>query len=77
MEQLNGFELAGRPIKVGLATAADHFNAQRSLDSDELDRTGVDLGTAGRIQLMARLAEGSLFYMFSFFVLDHTTYFPT
>ncbi|KAL0186588.1 hypothetical protein M9458_018258, partial [Cirrhinus mrigala] len=27
------------------------------LDSDELERTGIDLGTTGRLQLMARLAE--------------------
>lgn len=28
------------------------------LDNDELDRSGVDLGAAGRLQLMAQLAEG-------------------
>lgn len=61
MEQLNGFELAGRPIKVSNVT--DHSNAPlssgASLDSDELDRTGIDLGASGRLQLMAKLAEGT------------------
>lgn len=60
MEQLNGFELAGRPIKVG--TVADQgpvaAGYQRQLDSDDLDRAGVDLGASGRLHLMAKLAEG-------------------
>ncbi|XP_062266704.1 RNA-binding protein 39-like [Platichthys flesus] len=60
LEQLNGFELAGRPMKVGHVTErADGSSASSFLDSDELERTGIDLGTTGRLQLMARLAEGS------------------
>ncbi|XP_039971530.1 RNA-binding protein 39-like isoform X4 [Xiphias gladius] len=59
LEQLNGFELAGRPMKVGHVTErTDASTASSFLDSDELERTGVDLGTTGRLQLMARLAEG-------------------
>ncbi|XP_037632534.1 LOW QUALITY PROTEIN: RNA-binding protein 39-like [Sebastes umbrosus] len=58
LEQLNGFELAGRPMKVGNVT--ERGDASSSfLDSDELERTGIDLGTTGRLQLMARLAEGT------------------
>ena len=59
LEQLNGFELAGRPMKVGHVTerAAD-ATGQGMLDSDELDRSGIDLGATGRLQLMAKLAEG-------------------
>uniref|UniRef100_A0A8C6EJS1 RRM domain-containing protein n=1 Tax=Microcebus murinus TaxID=30608 RepID=A0A8C6EJS1_MICMU len=53
LEQVNGFELAGRPMK------ADASSASSFLDSDELERTGIDLGTTGRLQLMARLAEGT------------------
>ena len=30
-----------------------------NLDNDEMDRTGVDLGTTGRLALMAKLAEGT------------------
>jgi len=57
LEQLNGFELAGRPMKVGNVTErSDAFSS--FLDSDELERSGIDLGTTGRLQLMARLAEG-------------------
>nr|XP_046241149.1 RNA-binding protein 39-like isoform X2 [Scatophagus argus] len=60
LEQLNGFELAGRPMKVGHVTErTDASMASSFLDSDELERTGIDLGTTGRLQLMARLAEGT------------------
>ncbi|KAI2661430.1 RNA-binding protein 39 [Labeo rohita] len=60
LEQLNGFELAGRPMKVGHVTErSDASSASSFLDSDELERTGIDLGTTGRLQLMARLAEGT------------------
>ncbi|XP_062855323.1 RNA-binding protein 39b [Trichomycterus rosablanca] len=60
MEQLNGFELAGRPMKVGHVTERTDGSAASSfLDNDELERTGIDLGTTGRLQLMARLAEGT------------------
>ncbi|XP_061126217.1 RNA-binding protein 39b [Syngnathus typhle] len=60
LEQLNGFELAGRPMKVGNVTErSDASTASSFLDNDELERTGIDLGTTGRLQLMARLAEGT------------------
>nr|XP_004559015.2 RNA-binding protein 39 isoform X1 [Maylandia zebra] len=60
LEQLNGFELAGRPMKVGHVTErTDISMASALLDSDELEHTGIDLGTTGRLQLMARLAEGT------------------
>jgi len=61
MEQLNGFELAGRPIKVSNVTehANGPLSSGASLDSDELDRAGIDLGASGRLQLMAKLAEGT------------------
>lgn len=36
----------------------DASTASSFLDNDELERTGIDLGTTGRLQLMARLAEG-------------------
>ncbi|RWS05863.1 RNA-binding protein 39-like protein [Dinothrombium tinctorium] len=61
LEQLNGFELAGRPMKVNHVTERSDIIIQGPsiLDSDELDRTGIDLGTTGRLQLMAKLAEGT------------------
>lgn len=62
LEQLNGFELAGRPMKVGHVTErTDIVQGPSFLDSDELDRTGIDLGATGRLQLMAKLAEGTGF----------------
>lgn len=62
LEQLNGFELAGRPMKVGNVT--ERLDLQQTqgpsiLDSDELDRSGIDLGATGRLQLMFKLAEGA------------------
>ncbi|CAG4968086.1 unnamed protein product [Colias eurytheme] len=59
MEQLNGFELAGRPMKVGNVTERADGGANTRFDADELDRAGVDLGATGRLQLMFKLAEGT------------------
>lgn len=33
------------------------------LDNDELDRTGFDIGATGRLQLMAKLAEGECIHV--------------
>ncbi|XP_063769640.1 probable RNA-binding protein 23 isoform X3 [Pseudophryne corroboree] len=60
LDQLNGFELAGRPMKVGHVTERADGNTDVSfLDSDDLERSGIDLGATGRLQLMAKLAEGT------------------
>ncbi|XP_045472045.1 RNA-binding protein 39 isoform X2 [Harmonia axyridis] len=62
LEQLNGYELAGRPMKVGNVTERMDLQQQQGpsiLDSDELDRSGIDLGATGRLQLMFKLAEGA------------------
>ena len=58
MEQLNGFELAGRAMKIGHVTDRSE-NGGQSLDVDDMDRVGFDLGPTGRLQLMAKLAEGT------------------
>ncbi|XP_054164451.1 RNA-binding protein 39-like [Oppia nitens] len=60
LEQLNGFELAGRPMKVNHVTERQELIQGPSiLDSDDLERSGIELGTTGRLQLMAKLAEGT------------------
>lgn len=61
LDKLNGFELAGRSMKVGLGTERSETSwaGPGILDSDEMDRAGVDLGATGRLQLMAKLAEGT------------------
>ncbi|KAK6631887.1 RNA-binding protein 39 [Polyplax serrata] len=60
LEQLNGFELAGRPMKVGnVQERTDNIAGTSILDTDELDRSGIDLGATGRLQLMYKLAEGT------------------
>lgn len=59
LDQLNGFELAGRLIKVGHVTErTDNPQDVSLLDSDELERTGIGMTQTGRLQLMAKLAEG-------------------
>ena len=58
MEQLNGFELAGRPMKINHVT--EHLTGNHTyVDNDEMDRAGIDLGATGRLQLMAKLAQGT------------------
>merc|ERR1712140_122960 len=63
MEQMNGFELAGRPMKVGHVTenaaGGNYVQIKDGLDSEETDKTGIDLGATGRLALMAKLAEGT------------------
>ncbi|XP_071813275.1 RNA-binding protein 39-like isoform X2 [Apostichopus japonicus] len=62
LDQLNGFELAGRLIKVGHVTErTDNPQDVSLLDSDELERTGIGMTQTGRLQLMAKLAEGTNF----------------
>ena len=63
MEQMNGFELAGRPMKVGHVTdnasGGNYVQIKDGLDTEETDKTGIDLGATGRLALMAKLAEGT------------------
>uniref|UniRef100_G3UG84 RNA binding motif protein 23 n=1 Tax=Loxodonta africana TaxID=9785 RepID=G3UG84_LOXAF len=55
LEQLNGFELAGRPMRVGHAT--ERPDGGTDITFPDGDRE-LDLGSAGgRLQLMAKLAE--------------------
>lgn len=61
LEQLNGFELAGRPMKVGHVTERGDSAAPSFLDSEEQERSGADLGNPGGLQMMARLSEGEMF----------------
>jgi len=56
LEQLNGFELAGRSIKVA---AVDEEDYQSARQQDHLDDDRETLNAGGRLQLMAKLAEGS------------------
>ncbi|CAI4224382.1 unnamed protein product [Auanema sp. JU1783] len=59
-EQLNGFELAGNNIRVSILDEEDESAKQRSLDDIMEDKQGIALGgQGGRIQLMAKLAQGT------------------
>ncbi|XP_053909102.1 probable RNA-binding protein 23 isoform X3 [Cuculus canorus] len=55
LEQLNGFELAGRPKRVGQVTE----RPDGTTDIAFPDGADDDAGPAARLQLMAKLAEGS------------------
>lgn len=44
-------------MKVGNVTERLDVTAHASLDTDEMDRSGIDLGATGRLQLMCKLAE--------------------
>ena len=47
-------------MKVGHVTErTGEGQGSSALDTDEMDRAGIDLGATGRLQLMAKLAEGS------------------
>lgn len=46
-------------MKVGHVTErAGDSQGPAVLDTDDMDRAGIDLGATGRLQLMAKLAEG-------------------
>jgi len=62
IEQLNGFEIAGRPMKVANVTektTGEGGNEYTKLD--DVETKGVSMGQSGRIHLMAKLAEGTGF----------------
>lgn len=44
-------------MKVGYVTERLDLATHASLDTDEMDRNGIDLGATGRLQLMFKLAE--------------------
>ncbi|XP_055546144.1 RNA-binding protein 39-like [Wyeomyia smithii] len=46
IEKLNGLEVAGRPMKVANVTEQLDVTTHASLDTDEMDRSGIDLGNA-------------------------------
>lgn len=55
VEHLNGFELAGRPMKV-----TEEIDQNEAAGPSLLNqRAGFDLGPTGRLTLMAKLAEGT------------------
>lgn len=59
IEHLNGFELAGRAMKVGHVTESGVPVGPHGMPDGDDDRAGYDLGATGRLALMAKLAEGT------------------
>lgn len=59
MDQMNGFELAGRPMKIGTVTERSNEETSTVFDIDEMDRYGFGMSATSRLQLMAKLAEGT------------------
>jgi len=62
IEQLNGFEIAGRPMKVANVTEKTTGAGGNEYNMlDDIETKGINMGASGRIQLMAKLAEGTGF----------------
>lgn len=58
MEQMNGFELAGRPIKVGPVTERGDSSGLSFLDDEEYEKGGIEMNAAARAALMQKLSQG-------------------
>ncbi|XP_063716480.1 RNA-binding protein 39-like isoform X2 [Symsagittifera roscoffensis] len=56
ISQLNGFTLVGRKLRVSLVNDPNLLGTP-SLDNEDMDRRGIELGPTGRISLMAKLAK--------------------
>lgn len=61
IEQLNGFEIAGRPMKVANVTEKTAGSGGEYNLLDDIETKGINMGASGRIHLMAKLAEGTGF----------------
>lgn len=61
IEQLNGFEIAGRPMRVANVTEKTAGGGGEYNLLDDVETKGINMGAAGRIHLMAKLAEGTGF----------------
>ncbi|XP_057291595.1 RNA-binding protein 39-like isoform X3 [Hydractinia symbiolongicarpus] len=56
MEQMNGFELAGRPMKVN--TVSERMDGSMSfLDDEETEKGGIEMNAQSRASLMQKLAQ--------------------
>ncbi|KAI7888434.1 uncharacterized protein EV154DRAFT_517904 [Mucor mucedo] len=56
LEKMNGFELAGRNLKVGLVTEKNTLASGGSYNLDDEETEGVALNSLSRAELMAKLA---------------------
>lgn len=56
MEQMNGFELAGRPMKVN--TVSERMDGSMSfLDDEETEKGGIEMNAQSRASLMQKLSQ--------------------
>ena len=56
MDQMNGFELAGRPMKVN--TVSERTDGSMSfLDDEETEKGGIEMNAQSRASLMQKLAQ--------------------
>lgn len=56
MDQMNGFELAGRPMKVN--TVSERLDGSMSfLDDEETEKGGIEMNAQSRASLMQKLAQ--------------------
>ncbi|KAI7902219.1 uncharacterized protein BX663DRAFT_512159 [Cokeromyces recurvatus] len=56
LEKMNGFELAGRPLKVGLVTEKPPVSGSSNFNLDDEETEGVVMNSLSRAELMAKLA---------------------
>ncbi|OBZ85968.1 RNA-binding protein rsd1 [Choanephora cucurbitarum] len=56
LEKMNGFELAGRSLKVGLVTEKNPMTSNLSFNLDDEETEGVAMNSLSRVELMAKLA---------------------
>jgi len=56
---LNGFKLANYPLQIKQMNETSSLANRSVLDTEVVDRGGVNLGRSGRYELMSKLAEGS------------------
>lgn len=60
MDQMNGFELVGRFMKVGLVIERGDSFLYLFLDDEEYEKGGVELNSIVRVVFMVKLFQGYL-----------------
>ena len=58
LEQMNGYEIAGKPLRIKIDEQQEEQNPAKVNVNDRLDNK-LELGHSGRMHVMSKLAEGS------------------
>lgn len=57
-------------MKVSTVTEHSELVQGSYLDTEEMDRAGIELGATGRLKLMAKLAEGKEYVYIAIFLFE-------